>query len=98
MKTDQFERLLAFLERLDKAKVPYQMRHSRDDAVMIVTFAPGQYWEIEFMQDGEIEVERFRSNGHIDDESVIEELFALWSDDEVAGEPGESQHDAIART
>src|SRR5262245_26514539 len=82
MKKNQFSRLLAFLERLDQAKVPYQMRHSRDDAVMVIAFAPGQYWEIEFLEDGEIEIERYRSNGHIDDESVLEELFTLWADDE----------------
>src|SRR5262245_30213501 len=82
MKENQFSRLLAFLERLDQAKIPYRMRHSRDDALMVIAFAPGQYWEIEFLEDGDIEIERYRSDGHIDDESVLEELFALWADDE----------------
>jgi hypothetical protein len=84
MNANPFRRFLAFLERLDRAKIPYSMRHSRDDAIMVIAFAPGEYWEIEFLEDGEVEIERYRSNGHIDDESVLEELIALWSDDDVS--------------
>jgi hypothetical protein len=82
MKADKFRQLLSFLERLDRAKIPYSMRHSRDNAIMIVAFAPSEYWEIEFLEDDDTEIERYRSNGHIDDESVLEELFALCSDDD----------------
>jgi hypothetical protein len=80
MNGNQFNRLLAFLERLDQAKVRYTMRHSREDALMVVVYAPGQYWEVEFLEDGDVEIERYRSNGHIDNESVLEELFALWAE------------------
>src|SRR5262245_3295078 len=97
MKPNKFSQLLAFLERLDRAKIPYSMRHSRDDAVMVVAFAPGEYWEIEFLEDDEIEIERYRSNGHIDDESVLEELFALWADEEPSPEQAVTDDDATAR-
>ncbi len=82
MNPNPFDRLIAFLERLDEASIPYRLDHSRDDAIMIVAFAPGEYWEIEFLADGGIDIERFRSNGEIHDESALEELFALWSDEE----------------
>jgi hypothetical protein len=95
---NQFRKLLALLERLDEAKIPYQLRHSRDDALMVIAFAPGQYWEIEFIEDGEIEIERFRSDGHIDDASVLEELFALWSDEESPAESGVNQDVPTAGT
>jgi hypothetical protein len=97
MKTNQFSRLLALLERLDQARIPYSMRHSRDDAVMIVAFAPSEYWEIEFLEDGEVAIERYRSNGHIDDESVLEELFALWSDNDVSLSQTGNQDETNAR-
>jgi hypothetical protein len=93
MKDKQFAKLLAFLERLDQAKIPYSMQHSREDAVMIVAFAPGEYWEIEFLEAGDIDIERFRSNGHIDDESVLDELFALCSDDDVSLAQSGNQND-----
>lgn len=81
MSDDRFGKLLAFLERLDKAKIPYTMQHSREDAVMIVAFAPGEYWEIEFLKDGDVEIERYRSDGEIHDETMLEELFVLCSDE-----------------
>jgi hypothetical protein len=97
MNANQFSKLLAFLERLDKAKIHYTMEHSREDAVMIIAFAPGEYWEIEFLLDDEVEIERYRSNGKIYDEPVLKELFALCSDEETPTEDTVKQHDAIAR-
>ena len=96
MKMDQFSKLVTFLQRLDQAKVPYQMSHSRDDAIMVLAYAPGQYWEIEFMADGEIDIERYRSDGEIDEESVLPELFALWAEDTPTAEPVNA-NDAIVR-
>jgi hypothetical protein len=82
MNGNHFSNLLAFLERLDHAKIPYQMQHSRDDALMVTAFAPGEYWEIEFVDDGSIDIERYRSDGKIYDASILEELFARCSDAE----------------
>ncbi len=92
MKDDQFTKLLAFLERLDRAKISYTMEHSRDDAIMVVAGVPGEYWEIEFLQNGEIEVERFRSNGRIDDASLLDVLFAKFSADSPEPTPEEIRH------
>ena len=92
MNANPYARLLALLERLDEAKIPYTLSHSRDDAVMVCAFAPGEYWEIEYMEDGGVDIERYRSNGHIDDESALAELFAKCSDEEAP-----ATHDATAR-
>ena len=97
MNENPFSRLLVFLERLRQAKIPFTMEPSRDDAIMVTAIAPGEYWEIEFLEDGEIEIERFRSNGHLDDEAALDELFALCSDEDSAAEPTSNQHDAITR-
>ncbi len=96
MKTDPFRGLLALLDRLDNLKIPYQVRHSRDDAIMVIAHAPGQYWEIEFTQDSEVDIERYRSDGEIDDESVLQELFVLWSDNDEKDQPAEKRNDAVA--
>jgi len=85
MSANQFSKLIAFVERLDEAKIPYTMEHSREDAIMIIAFAPGEYWEIEFLEDGEIDIERYRSDGKIHDESILEELLELCSDVEEIG-------------
>ena len=53
---------LDFLDRLDDARIWYRLEHVRD-ALMVVTAVPGERWEIEFFDDGHVEVERFVSTG-----------------------------------
>jgi hypothetical protein len=83
-KKDTFSELLKLLGRLEDARVPFELKRHRYDAVTVVATAPGEIWEIDFLDDGTVDVERFRSHGHLDDRSVIQELFNLWA------EPGES--------
>ncbi len=83
MVPDAFRSILDLLRQLEEAKITYSLRQSRDDALMIEVFVPGQRWEVEFVDYGDevhVEIERFISNGHIDDESVLTELFANFSD------------------
>lgn len=94
---NQFHELIAFLERLDEAKIHYTMEHSRDNAVQVTVSAPGEFWEIEFIEDESIEIERFRSNGEIYEASILEELFALCSDVEVPPQKVLEPNDAVAR-
>jgi hypothetical protein len=80
MTGDRFDNLLTFLQRLDRAKVPYTLKKDVEDAVDVLVFAPGEYWEVDFLADGEVLIKRFRSDGVIHDESALDELFARWSD------------------
>ena len=93
MKEDRFEKLLAFLDRLERAKIWYRVWKHLEDAISVEAYAPGEHWEVDFFADGEIYVERFRSDGHIDDESALAELFALCSDEEPAAEKPVSHND-----
>jgi hypothetical protein len=70
-----FGKLLSFLERLEKAKIWYRMEHIRD-SVMVWLAIPGERWEVEFFEDGHVEVERFVSPGAMGDESDLERIFA----------------------
>jgi hypothetical protein len=83
MKVDAFRQLLELLRRLREAKIAYSLRQSRDDAILVEVNVPGQRWEIEFVDYGDevqVEIERFVSNGHIDDEAALDDLFANYSD------------------
>jgi hypothetical protein len=53
-----FRRLLAFLNRLDVANASYRLGHTRADSVMVEIALPGWRWELEFMADGAVEIER----------------------------------------
>lgn len=78
--TDQFTRLSDLIQRLGAAEIPYRLTSIRPEAICIEVVSPGVYWEIEFMQDGGIEVERYVSNGDIADESTLEVLFQEFAD------------------
>ena len=84
MKQDRFDRLLAFLRRLEAAGIPHEMASYREGAISVIVRVPGQYWEIDFLEEGVIDAERFVSTGKLEDEAVLEELFARFSDEEAA--------------
>jgi hypothetical protein len=97
MKEDKFAKLLTFLRRLDETKIAYELRHSRYDALMVRINVPGERWEVEFLEDDDIEIERFASNGEIYDESMLDELFAKYSATDQSQESPVNQNDTIAR-
>lgn len=46
---------------------------------MVTVAVPGERWEIEFLSDGSIEVEKFVSQGDIAAEEALSELFDRFS-------------------
>jgi hypothetical protein len=46
---------------------------------MVEVYAPGEHWEVEFMRDGSLEIERFRSPGEIYDDEALAELWRLFA-------------------
>jgi hypothetical protein len=75
-----FAKLLDLLNRLRSANLAFELSHSRSDAVMVTVKVPGELWEIEFLIDGEVQVEVFRSGGGIEGPSLIDELFNRHAD------------------
>jgi hypothetical protein len=74
---ETFGRLLSFLNRLDQRHVHYVLGHTRPESVMVDLALPGQRWEVEFMIDGAIEIERYESVGGVENDSaVLDDLFA----------------------
>ncbi len=79
---DTYKELLSFLNRLTDAKLHHSLRHSRPDAITVEVFAPGERWEVEFVDYGDevqIEVEVFKGAGVTGDETTLEDLFARHS-------------------
>lgn len=87
MNGDTFHDVLSLLQRLKEAGIAHRLAQCRGDAIMIEVNVPGERWEIEYVDyDDEVhvEIERFRSNGKMYDESMLEELFAKFSADSPA--------------
>jgi hypothetical protein len=77
---DRFSRLARFLEQLRDASIHFTARTARREAVMIEISVPGERWEVEFLEDGSVEVERFVTTGGIQDERALADLFARFSE------------------
>ncbi len=73
------QRLLDFLERLERARIWHRLDHIRD-AILLEVSVPSGKWEIEFFADGHVEVERFRSDGQIGGGEMLESLFRKFRD------------------
>ena len=71
-----YDTLLRFLARLDEHRLPYALTCARRQAIMVQFALPGERWEVEFLADGTIEVERFLSDGTITDETALGELWS----------------------
>ena len=77
--TSNHPNLWSLLHELRAANIQYDLAQHRDEAVMVKVVAPGERWEIEFMKDGTVEAEVFKSDGSIRDASAIQELLARHS-------------------
>jgi hypothetical protein len=74
--------LTKLLDRLDEAEIHYTLSSVSEGAIMVSIDAPGEeHWEVEFMSDGDVEIEVFKSDGQIFDLSIIEDLFEGDEDD-----------------
>ncbi|MEX2327496.1 MAG: hypothetical protein WD558_07175 [Pseudomonadales bacterium] len=67
--------LTDLLDRLDEEEIRYTLSSIREGAVLVSAAVEGERWEIEFMNDGDVEVEIFRSNGDLYGSDAIEDLF-----------------------
>jgi len=66
--------LPAFLAALDERHASYRLDRVRE-AIMVIVATPGERWEVEFMDGGSVEVERFRTDGSISDGRALHELL-----------------------
>jgi hypothetical protein len=90
MKGGIFNRLTMFLSELEQKGISYTLAHHRDEAIMVLVAMPGERWEIEFLGDGSVEIEKFTSSGELYGEEVLSELFARYTDQEASAESSES--------
>jgi hypothetical protein len=68
-----------FCRELDRRHVSYDLRIVRDEALMMSVAVPGERWEIEFFDDGRIELERFVSQGVAEAPEALAELLTWFT-------------------
>ena len=71
--------LMEFLDELEKRKIYYRLNKVSEN-ILVEIAVPGQRWEVEFCRDGEIQIEKFISNGIIYEHTELTNLFQSFSD------------------
>jgi len=66
-----------FTADLDEKHFGYQLSIARPEALMVSVAVPGERWEIEFFDDGHVELERFISHGVDDTNYALEDIVSL---------------------
>jgi len=74
--------LTNLLDRLDDAEIQYTLASVSEGAIVVGVDVPGEHWKVEFMDDGDIEVEIFKGDGQVFDYGIIEDLFEMAEDDD----------------
>ena len=67
------EKLLKFLTFLEDKEIYYRLNKVSEN-LMVEIAVPGQRWEVEFLPNGEVQVEKFISQGRILGENALAEL------------------------
>ena len=68
--------IFEFLRQLEERRVLFRLEKFRE-SLMVSLAVPGERWEVEFFEDGSVEVERFLSRGEVGDSSMLETLWQL---------------------
>ena len=72
--------MLYLLNKLEAQQIYYKLDKVRAEAIMVEVAVPGQRWEIEFMDDGTVEIEKYISDRNYYDAKELETLFSEFSD------------------
>ena len=59
------EQFLRFFNMLEEKSIYYRLNKVRPMGVMVEIAIPGERWEVEFEDDGSIEIEIFKGDGEI---------------------------------
>jgi hypothetical protein len=77
----QLKKLAQIEQILTRAGIHHVRNDYRENAVSRFATVPGQRWEIDVMDDGEVEVECFESDGDLLDELAFKELVKQFAND-----------------
>ncbi len=71
----------ALSKELEEAGIWNEIRLFREDGITVLARVPGEYWEIDLLEDGTTDVEVFRTTGEIEDESSIQRLISEFGEE-----------------
>ena len=72
--------LTNLIRQLEAAQIHFELARYRDDSVSIRATVPGERWEIDVLDDGTIDFERFVSTAMICDETDLAVFIQKYSE------------------
>ena len=78
--SELLQRAHALSKELEGAGIWNEIRFFREDGITVLARVPGEYWEIDLLEDGMTHVEVLRSTGDPEDESSIERLISEFGE------------------
>jgi len=84
VKAAPFDVLQSIFLRLDAASIHYTVARYRDDAVSIRATVPGERWEIDVIDDGTVDFERFVGDGTIFEFDDLKKSIGRFADPAVS--------------
>jgi len=76
----ELKEFIAILNKLEENSIFYKLNKVRNEAIMVEVAVPGQRWEIEFLADSTVDIEKFISDEDMYDVNELETLFKEFSD------------------
>jgi hypothetical protein len=73
-------KVMRILRELEAAKIYFQLAHNRDDGITIEAVVPGERWEIDILEDGTIDFERFVTTANICGEAELMSAIAQYAE------------------
>ena len=80
VKPEPFAILTAIIAELEAANIHFRVRHHRYDGITIEAAVPGERWEIDVLEDGDVDFERFVSAGGVSGEAEMRQAIARWAE------------------
>ncbi len=80
MKSEAFAKLMGIIRALEAARIHFTLSYHRYDAVSIHASVPGQRWEIDVLEDGDVDFERFVTTGGVVGEAEMTEAIAGFAE------------------
>ena len=78
--SEPFAKLMEIIRALKTAQIHYRVDQNRYDGISIEATVPDERWEIDVLEDGEVDFERFISDGGVKGEEVMNLSIAKWAE------------------
>lgn len=71
---------MEIIRALEMARIHHRVTHHRHDGITIEATVPGERWEIDVLEDGDVDFERFVTAGGVAGEREMQESIARWAE------------------